>query len=491
MKSMSLYGRIALIFAIVLLAFGSALGWLSYRAAKDHQHEVMQQLSLELARHIAEHRSLLTEVGFDRVAAADLFRMATVVNPTIELYLLDDEGTVVAYSPDGPLATRRVSLAPIQAFLGGQALPILGDSPRELQRQGVFSVAPIERHGYTAGYLYVMLVGAMYRERADDASRGHFLRTTAWTGMISMALALLVGLAAFALITRRLDRLTSTVRVFENETLGDVPDTRTAPAADEASDEIGRLARAFDRLAARLATQRAELKRQDQLRRELVANLSHDLRTPLASMQNYLETLLRMGEALSPADREQYLAVAVRQSYRVARLSQQLFELALLEGEESPPQPELFSLSELVQDIAQKFALSARDKGVELQVDADPDGLVVRGDIGLIERVISNLMDNAIHHTSSGGEVRLQAEPGPQGIEVRVADTGVGIAADHLPGLLERDSPLRVQASVGHSGLGLLIARRILALHGTRMTVASQAGRGTVFSFVLSADLPD
>ena len=488
MKSMSLYGRIALIFALVLLGFGSGLGWLSYRAAKDHQHEVMQQLSLELAEHIADHRSLLTEAGFDRVAAADLFRMATVVNPTIELYLLDDEGYVVAYSPDGPLATRHVSLAPIRAFLAAEDLPILGTSPRDPQRRGVFSVTPITRDGSVAGYLYVMLVGAMYRERADDASRGHFLRTTAWTGMISMALALLVGLAAFAFITRRLDRLASTVRVLENETLGDVPDTRSAPPVDSASDEIGRLARAFDRLAARLATQRAELKRQDELRRELVANLSHDLRTPLASMQNYLETLLRMGDALSQADRERYLAVAVRQSHRVARLSQQLFELALLEGEESPPQPELFSVPELVQDIGQKFALSARDKGVDLHVDADQDGLSVRADIGMIERVISNLMENAIHHTSTGGEVRLQAESGPQGIEVRVADTGVGIAADHLPGLLERDSPLRRQAGGGHFGLGLLIAKRILALHGTRMTVASQAGRGTVFSFVLPAN---
>ena len=222
-----------------------------------------------------------------------------------------------------------------------------------------------------------------------------------------------------------------------------------------------------------------------------MANVSHDLRTPLTLMQSHLETLVRIGEKLSPADRQQYLDVAVRQSHRVARLSQQLFELAQLEGEESLPESELFSLAELVQDIAQKFALSARDKGVRLLASASQRGLFVMGDIGLIERVISNLIDNAIRHTPSGGLVRLDAMPGARGAEVRVTDTGTGIAAQHLPGLFERDSPLRKSTGRGHGGLGLLIAKRILALHGTSMSVQSEAGRGTVFSFMLPAGTSD
>ncbi len=490
MKTGSLYGRIALIFALVLLVFGSALGWLSYRAAKDHQHEVMQQLSHELAQHIADHVALLTSNGFDRNQVAELFRMATVVNPTIELYLLDADGAILSHSPpDGPLARERVSLAPIHDFLGGRSLPILGDSPRSAERQGVFSAAPIMRDGYTAGYLYVVLVGAMYQQRADDASRSYVLRTMAWTGIAALLLALLVGLALFAVITRRLNRLTSSVQAFESASLGDNRPL-AATNADAGTDEIGRLSMAFQHLTGQLSAQRAELQRQHELRRELVANVSHDLRTPLTSMQNYLETLVKMGEELSPADRQQYLEVAVRQSHRVARLSQQLFELARLEGEESLPQPELFSMSELVQDIAQKFALSARDKGVQLHAEADPQGLFVVGDIGLIERVITNLIDNAIRHTLSGGEVRIETEPSAQGVEVRVADTGAGIAAEHLPGLFERDSPLRKNANRGHGGLGLLIAKRILALHGTRIAVTSETGQGTVFSFVLPVGAP-
>lgn len=258
----------------------------------------------------------------------------------------------------------------------------------------------------------------------------------------------------------------------------------------EANDEIGRLSNTFEHMADRLAAQMTELKRQDELRRELVANVSHDLRTPLTSMQNYLETLLRTGDALPAAERQQYLEVAVRQIQRVARLARQLFELARLECEETLPQPEIFSLSELLQDIAQKFALAASDKGVRLSHDANPDGVFVRGDIGMIERVIANLIDNAIRHTPAGGEIRLDAVRTEGGIEVRVRDTGVGIAAGDLPDLFKRESPLRQTSRRAGGGLGLQIAKRILTLHGTRMLVASEPGRGSTFRFALPPAQP-
>lgn len=109
----------------------------------------------------------------------------------------------------------------------------------------------------------------------------------------------------------------------------------------------------------------------------------------------------------------------------------------------------------------------------------------MRGDIGMIERVISNLLDNAIRHTPEGGEIRLEARRDGRDIEVCVIDTGQGISAEHLPGLLERGSPLRMMAAQRGGGLGLLIAKRILGLHGTGISAASRVGHGTRISFVL------
>jgi signal transduction histidine kinase len=477
------------VFALVLIVFGTALGWLAYTAAKHHQHDVMQRLSRALAQRIVNQEPLITGDGIDRDAVDTLFRMTVAVNPSIEVYLLDSAGNILAHAPsDGTLALERVSLAPIHDFIARRPLPILGDSPRSASRQQVFSAAPIVRGERAVGYVYVVLLSDMYRQMADDARREYVLRSALWIGAAALGLALIGGLTAFAWITRPLNRLTRSVEAFEQGKLNGA--SSAIKEASAGTGEIGRLSRAFEHMAQRLVAQMTELKHQDDLRRELVANVSHDLRTPLTSMQSYLETLERMGEALSHRERQEYLQVAVRQSRRVAKLAQQLFELARLECEETLPHGEVFSLSELTQDIAQKFALAADEQRVRLLTAGVPHGLFVHGDIGMIERVITNLIDNAIRHTPAGGEVRLELTRNTNDIEVRVADTGVGIAAEYLPGLFRRDSPLRLTPSRTHGGLGLLIAHRILALHGADIAVASDPGRGTTFSFALPAVQP-
>ena len=307
----SFYSRIACVFALVLIAFGAALGWLAYAAAKYHQHDVMQQLSRNLAQHITSHESLMSADGVDRKAVEALFDMTMAVNPSIEIYLLDADGAILAHSPpEGALAVPQVSLEPIHAFLAGRSLPILGDSPRNATRKDVFSVAPITHDGRAVGYLYIVLLGDMYRQMAEDARRDYVLHTALWVGAAALAMALIAGLTAFGWITRPLNKLTL------------VDKTSRTSETPVATDEITRLALAFEHMTDRLAAQMAELRRQDDLRRELVAKISHDLRTPLTSMQNYLETLSRMGESLSAIERQQYLEVAVRQSHRVTKLAQ-------------------------------------------------------------------------------------------------------------------------------------------------------------------------
>jgi signal transduction histidine kinase len=494
----SLYGRIAVVFAAALIGFGAFFAWLSYDTAMRNQGEVLQRLSQKLAASIAANGGLFDARGLKQSSVDELFHMLMIVNPNIEVYLLDTEGRVIGFSPtDDPVVRKRVDLAPIRRFLSGASLPVRGDNPRAAGRQDIFSAAPVERNGAVAGYVYVVLLNGMYRRLIEQMQHRYFVHNAGWIGASVLALSLLAGLAAFALITRRHTRLTHDVEGFERRHFDDEL-MASAPVAG-ANDEIDRLAGAFERLKQRLASQMSELRRQDALRRELVANVSHDLRTPLTSMQSYLETLQRMGAALSPAQQRQYLDVAVRQSRQVARLAQQLFELAQLELEEAPPQAERFSMPELMQDIAQKFSLQAERAGVRLVVDVDREAPFVCGDIGLIERVITNFVDNALRHSQRGGEVRLQAlRSDGGGIAVGVADTGSGIATEHLASLFRRDSPLRrrdphrsgdgqdVQRRIG--GLGLLIAHRILALHGIAIDVRSSPGEGSCFRFVMRPD---
>ena len=484
MNPRSLYARIALVFAAIVLALGTTLAWLGYDAAKQHQHEVLQRVNLGLAQHIARQPSLVA----DPRNTQRLFDQLMAVNPNIEVYLLDPRGEVLQASPQ-PLALPRtqVALDPVRRLLAGAALPVTGDNPRHAQGREIFSVAPIETADGVAGYVYIVLLNDMYRAMVAEAWQGYALRSGAGIAMVAILVAMFAGLAAFAAITRRLQR---TIRDIED--FASLPGSEAAPAGlamnRRRGDEIERLRTAFASLRERLNAQMAELKRQDELRRELVANVSHDLRTPLTSMQGYLEALARMDDGLDAEERKRYLHVAVRQSHRVSRLAQQLFELARLECEETQPQPELFSVSELVQDIAQKFALVAQRKSIHLHTEIDTGPLSVHGDIGMIERVIGNLVDNAIRHTPEGGDIHLVARARSRGIEVRIDDTGQGISEDQLPGLLVRGSPIRRMATQRGGGLGLLIANRILHLHGSAIQAASRLGEGTSISFVLPVE---
>jgi signal transduction histidine kinase len=289
----------------------------------------------------------------------------------------------------------------------------------------------------------------------------------------------------FRILTRRLQRLAGAMDRFRGSDFT-APLTTAPQPAGAARDEIDRLAVTFSEMAARIAAQIRALKKTDFLRRELVAQVSHDLRTPLASLHGFLETLQLKGDALSTAERSEYLAVALRQSERLGRLVEDLFELARLDAGEIQPTVEPFAMTELAQDVVQKLTLRAREQGVELHFSVAGQVPFVAADIGLLERVLENLLDNALSHTPSPGVVHLQVDHRRGRVQVRVSDSGEGIAAANLPRIFERFFRVRGDRyDRAHAGLGLAIAKRILDLHGAPIDVSSREGRGTTFSFEL------
>ncbi len=482
----TLYGRLALVFAALTLVCGGFTAWLFLDATTRHQQEVLQRLSRDLAHHIAGHTDLVRDLKWNRPAVDDLFHMLMVVNPGIEVYLLDRSGHVDAHvAPADHIKRDRVDLAPVREFLADPDLPVKGDDPRSAIARKIFSAAPLKQGDATVGYLYVILAGEDYDRIAANVWASRAFTTGAWLMAGLVLLTLVAGLAAFALITRRLRRLTGEVKSLETHDF-QVEATETSVPAGE--DEIGQLHHAFRHMAGRIAGQMRELRRQDQLRREMVANISHDLRTPLTSLQGYLETLTYK-TGLEEADRARYLDVALRQSRKVSRLAQELFELAKLECEMVKPQKESFALPELVQDVLQKFELAARDKQVTLDADIAADLPPVLADLGMIERVLTNLLDNALRHTPGGGSVRVELSPDPGAVRVRVVDSGTGIPRDLRGHLFERPSPIRDGTGRSSGGLGLLIVKRILNLHDSQIALeeASGSGSGAAFRFALPA----
>ena len=181
-----------------------------------------------------------------------------------------------------------------------------------------------------------------------------------------------------------------------------------------------------------------QLRRAERMRRELVGNISHDLRGPLTSVQAYLETVLEKDGRLSPEERRRYLTISLRNTAGLQRLVEELFELAKLEAGQALPRLEPFQPAELAQDVVLKFRPEAERAAVTLAADLAPELPLVCGDIGLIERVLGNLIENALRYTPPGGAVRVALEPEGERVRVTVSDTGRGIEPEDLPRIFER-----------------------------------------------------
>jgi signal transduction histidine kinase len=242
-------------------------------------------------------------------------------------------------------------------------------------------------------------------------------------------------------------------------------------------DEVGQLAAAFNRMS-------AELENLERSRRDLVANVSHELKTPIAAIRAHLENLLDGVEAPDPAT----LQVMLAQTERLSRLIDQLLELSRLESGELPLLREEVPLAPLVSQVLSEIEVARSDRGVDVTSHVPDDLPSVEADRERVHQVLFNLLDNAVRFTPSGGSVTVSAERHDGSVEVRVADTGVGIPAEHLPRLFERfyrADPSRSRED-GGTGIGLAIARSVVEAHGGHINAESEPGVGSVFTF----DLP-
>ena len=481
----SLPARLALMLTVLFILIGVFFVFVMASMTERYQQEVVQKLNRELAEHIVAERLLLRDGKVDKEGLDHIFHMLMVVNPAIEVYLLDPTGRILAFAaPPGKVKRETVNLNPVHTFLEGtDNFPIRGDDPRSHDQQKVFSAAPVEQDGELQGFLYVILGSQSYENIVDMLRDSYVVKLNAGVAAAGLIFALLLAILLFTVLTRRLLRLTQAMDNFRKT--GQVPAIETPV---KHGDELDRLRISFEDMARRITEQMERLQENDRLRRTLVANVSHDLRTPLASLQSHLETLRIKDADLGLEDKQRYLKIALQNITRLNALVHELFELAKLDANEIMPECEPFALPELVQDVVHKFQLRAKQEGIELVHDvANITIPFVVADIGLIERVLDNLLDNALHHTPRGGTVTISLAPGQDHVTVQVRDTGQGIEKHELPYVFERfyKGSRNARTQEG-AGLGLAIVQRILKLHGSVIRATSQHNTGTAFSF----DLP-
>lgn len=489
-----LHVRAALLAAPLLLLLGVGMYLLLQHYSAQAALEAGQRRNLDLARYVAEHQApgLLDANGTpDRARVRELATHLMNINPAVEVYFLDPQGRVLAHALEhirgrDPVGVQ-VDMQPARRLLaaaGGPMprLPLLGTDPVAPDRLNTFSVAALRSgEGPVEGYLYIILNGRPLQHEAASLENSQTLQAMAMATAGASLLAAVVLWLAWRHLTRPLCALTDELCAFRGEGV---------PPADAHSDgEIGVLRAAIRDMQDRIARQFQDLDDSDRQRRELVSNISHDLRTPLSNIRGYVETVMLRGDALDAETRASHLRTALRHVDLLGKRVRDLFELSKLDAGRVTPHREAFCLAELLQDIVQNYQFAAQQHGVTLELSTGSQAKAkVLADIAMIERVLQNLIDNALRHTPTGGLVSLAIENHGPFLEISVSDTGCGIRNEHLPHIFERywrapevDDP----GAAASSGLGLAIVKRILELHGSAVQVHSEFKRGTRFGFVL------
>lgn len=476
-----LYWKIFGVFVLIILTLGGIYIFIASQTALSYFEETNQRLNASVAKEIADNTRPFVNGTVNKAEAEKRFKNVMNLNPAAEIYLLDKRGKILGYSaPDSAVKRSTIALEPVEKFIATNGTVFIeGDNPRRTDSKKEFSAARIVHNGVHEGYIYIILGGDKYESVTSGLMDSYKLRIALASVAFTVLAALLIGLVAFLFITRDLNKIISHVKEFQKG------DWHKRIHLNSGGD-LGLLASTFNSMADTIAENIENIKAMEQSRLELIANVSHDLRTPLAVIQGYAETMLIKRDELTENEKEHYTQVVVKSATKLKKLVDELFELSKLEAKVIVPHFEPFSIAELLLDNVLKYRILAEEKGITIHTNIPKDTRLVYADVGLIDRVLQNLIDNALKFTPPNGTVIAGLKQMDGHIEVSIADSGIGIPPEKIPHIFERymHSDYKGNDKAG-VGLGLAIIKKILELHNTSVNVKSKVEEGSIFYFVL------
>lgn len=481
----SLRFRVLALVAGFGLLTAALLAAILFVTVRGYYVDVTSERAASFAERVLEmHPDLWSTYARDPEAFSSRLREYVLYSPNTGLYLLDDAGRVLASAGESRDFWRAetIDLAPVKtAWAERSTEPVFAADPEERGRRCLVAARPIVRDGVTMGWLYVAARSAGLAAQTPELLRSYALRAAIKIALTTLALGALLTIAMMALLTRPLIELTRVVEGVRDADFAEGMSGLLVPNCGR-DDEVGRLSRTFRETIDRLHLEASRARDTDTRRREMVASVSHDLRTPLTALIGLLDTVRIKGVAIGDAERTDYLARAADNAQHLKRLTDALNELSRLDSPEFRANPEPIAIGELADDVVQRYMGRARETGLELAIDY-PDGLPLAPvDAALIERALANLLDNALRVTPAGGRVGVRVRQEAGTLRLEVSDTGPGVATEDQDRVFERFyQAARHRDLRGSAGLGLAIVRRVAELHGGRAGLRSRPGEGSTF----------
>ncbi|TKD66706.1 HAMP domain-containing sensor histidine kinase [Flavobacterium sp. ASW18X] len=479
--------KLIISFLAVLLLAGIGFTVATFYFSNHYLSETTQRLHANLAQDLIDEKfvseSPIDSLGnVNKALFGDIMHDMMGINRAIEVYLLDMEGkvqySVVLDHSDPKKQQEQVALAPIETFIAQNGNGyILGDNPRSPGEEQIFSAAKFSKGG-KEGYIYIILAGQDYSNTKALLFGGYAQKMGLGISILTLFFAGLLGILSIWYLTKNLREISYAAKRFQQG------DLEYRIAAKHKTDLTG-LANTYNEMADTILKDMEHIKSLENMRRELIANISHDLRTPLSVIQGYIETLKMKEGQLSESDKERYMDIISSSGERLSKMIAQLFEYSKLEAKQITPKKEPFLLSELAHDICNNYEVLAQKKNIQFSLDIPENVPLVFADISLVERAIQNLIDNALKFTPENGTVTLQLVNNNKEVAILIKDDGPGITEENQALIFERYRQTKQSHEKEGAGLGLAIVRKIVELHNASIKVLSKPNEGTIFSFSL------
>lgn len=454
---------------------------LTYYATNHYHLASTQLLNKDVAAHIVKFASPYDGTQINKRRADSVFKNVMVISPSAEVYFLDSNGNVLDfYGHQKEIKLWKVPLKNIDKFIASKGEDyIKATDPRDPSYPKIFSAAEVKSATRKLGYIYVILGSNEYRAVTDMLFGSHITSLIIKAFFFIIILSIILSLLYIKRIQKSFGRM---INVLENFKNGDY----NARFNTKDNDELAPVSKAFNKMADLLTYNINKLSNIEKERKEFIANITHDLRTPLTIARGYAETLQIKKQTGEITDNEQdnFMQMIMKKILQVQHMVQHLFEISKMETAGYEPQKDPFVLSEIVQEIVNIFQLNAKEKSVSLTCVQCQYLVWINADIGLMERVIQNLVDNAVKNTPENGNIEVALEVENNYLIFKIKNTGNPLSAGFIDWINSTESNFNEHYSSSQKpGLGLRIVKKILSLHASALHAETQNNSTNIFSF--------